>query len=156
MNIASLLLRTQSSSILSRSLSKRLRTSIILKNAYATHPDTEKSSLLSQSLDTKQRASAPRADSVGPFQLGLGQSSLKKGEKVHKWSELSTGGKGMSRVHLFNNLVYIYFLSDANNGTDNKLNSDTARRGAVCAINLLSHIGTVFQKLANCFIRRCL
>ncbi|KAF9243861.1 TIM21-domain-containing protein [Melanogaster broomeanus] len=37
--------------------------------------------------------SRPREESVGPFQLGLSQAPLKRGEKVKKWSELSTGGK---------------------------------------------------------------
>ena len=53
----------------------------------------DRSQLLSESLDTKQR-SEEKHDHVGPFQLGLSPSSLRKGEKVQKWSELSTGGKG--------------------------------------------------------------
>jgi mitochondrial import inner membrane translocase subunit TIM21 len=64
----------------------------VSRRKYATYHDTE-SSVLSQSLDTKQRA-VPMGDSVGPFRLGLAQSSLRKDEKVLKWSELSTGGKG--------------------------------------------------------------
>jgi len=52
----------------------------------------ERSQLLSDSLDTKQRSEA-KHDHVGPFQLGLSPSTLQKGEKVQKWSELSAGGK---------------------------------------------------------------
>ncbi|KAF4623509.1 hypothetical protein D9613_001666 [Agrocybe pediades] len=66
------------------------------KRRYATHRNSmdfgEKSQLLSESLDTRQRAD-PKHDNVGPFQLGLSPSALRNGEKVKKWSELSTGGK---------------------------------------------------------------
>ena len=63
---------------------------------YATYRSMdfgERSKLLADSLDTKQR-SETKQDHVGPFQLGLPPSALRKGEKVQKWSELSTGGKG--------------------------------------------------------------
>ncbi|KAG6910580.1 hypothetical protein DXG01_009531 [Tephrocybe rancida] len=49
----------------------------------------------------------PRADTVGPFQLGLAQSSLRKGEQVKKWSELSTGGKVMRTTARTTNLTVI-------------------------------------------------
>jgi len=52
-----------------------------------------KSQLLNDSPDKRQR-SEPKHDTVGPFQLGLSPSALRKGEKIPKWSELSTGGKG--------------------------------------------------------------
>ena len=55
------------------------------------------SSLLTSALDQKQRTSHPsREDSVGPFQLGISQAALRRGEKAKKWSELSVGGKGKS------------------------------------------------------------
>jgi hypothetical protein len=50
---------------------------------------------LSQSLDTGRGRSSTRPDSVGPFQLGISHQGLRNGEKAKKWSELSTGGKGM-------------------------------------------------------------
>ena len=69
---------------------------------FATHRDTptyaqpgvSSSSLLSQALDQRQRG-ARREDSVGPFQLGLSQSSVGEGT-TRKWSELSPKGKGQS------------------------------------------------------------
>jgi hypothetical protein len=47
-------------------------------------------SLLSQSLDQNSK------QDKGPFQLGLGlgQPAVQSGEKIPKWSELSTAGKG--------------------------------------------------------------
>jgi len=60
---------------------------------YATHRDPLPSSLLTAALDQKQRG-AQRDESVGPFQLGV-QPSIWHGEKVKKWSDLSTGGKGV-------------------------------------------------------------
>ena len=66
------------------------------KRTYATYRGMdfgERSQLLAESLDTRQRSEA-KQDHVGPFQLGLSPSALRKGEKVQKWSELSTGGKG--------------------------------------------------------------
>lgn len=79
----------------SRSFSIRQRGFHVSGGKYATYHDTE-SPALSQSLDTKQRTVPNSGDSVGPFRLGLAQSSLRKDEKVLKWSELSTGGKGTS------------------------------------------------------------
>ncbi|KAF8078291.1 TIM21-domain-containing protein [Lyophyllum atratum] len=107
MNFPSSLLRVQHSTILTRSWSKCPRASTLSRRKYATNRDTD-ASPLSQSLDTKQRA-VPRGDSVGPFQLGLAQSSLKKGERVHKWSELSTGGKVMRTTARTTNLAVILF-----------------------------------------------
>jgi hypothetical protein len=66
---------------------------------FATHRDPIPSSLLTNALDQKQR-SAQREDSVGPFQLGLIQPTLRSGEKPPaKWSELSTSGKGTQCNH---------------------------------------------------------
>lgn len=56
---------------------------------YATHKEHSPPSLLSQHFD--QRKATRGSDSVGPFQLGIVQPST---QKVKKWSELSTGGKG--------------------------------------------------------------
>lgn len=70
----------------------RLRTAIGHScRAYATHRDPVPSSLLSSSLDQKPGQSRG-GDSVGPFALGV-QPSVRNGEKVKKWSELSRGGK---------------------------------------------------------------
>jgi import inner membrane translocase subunit TIM21 len=56
----------------------------------------QKSQLLSESLDGQQkRTSGPKHDTVGPFQLGLSQQALRKEKPLKKWSELSTGGKGV-------------------------------------------------------------
>ena len=90
---------------LSRSFSVRQRSVHVSRRWYATYRDTEPS-VLSQSLDTKQRT-VPSGDSVGPFRLGLAQSSLRKDEKVLKWSELSTGGKGTS----FKNCSFLQLLT---------------------------------------------
>ena len=70
------------------------------RRTYATYRDVnfgDRSQLLSQSLDTKQRPEQNQ-DRVGPFQFGLSPSALRRGEKVQKWSELSTRGKG-ARSH---------------------------------------------------------
>ncbi len=76
------------------------RCSIHHMRQYATHPEgvnlNNPTSHLSQSLDTKHQRSSVRPDTVGPFQLGISQQALRSGEKVKKWSELSTGGKGTS------------------------------------------------------------
>jgi hypothetical protein len=58
---------------------------------YATHRNINPGpSLLSQSLDQNSK------QDKGPFQLGLGlgQPAVQSGEKIPKWSELSTAGKG--------------------------------------------------------------
>ncbi|KAG6889362.1 hypothetical protein C0995_001427 [Termitomyces sp. Mi166 len=95
------------SPLLARSLSKRPCTFVFSSRKYATHRETGETSFpLSHSLDTRQRT-IPRADTVGPFQLGLAQSSLKKGERVQKWSELSTGGKVIRTTARTTNLAVI-------------------------------------------------
>ena len=69
---------------------------VVARRTYATYRGMdfgERSQLLTESLDTRQRSEA-KQDHVGPFPLGLSPSTLRKGEKVQKWSELSTGGKG--------------------------------------------------------------
>lgn len=80
-----------------RSLSRPLVALTFPLRRYATRRDnldfSEQGSLLSHSLDTNR--SEAKHDTVGPFQLGLSQTALRKGEKVPKWSELSTGGKGV-------------------------------------------------------------
>ncbi|KAG5715256.1 histone H3.2 [Termitomyces sp. T112] len=94
------------SPLLARSLSRR-PCFVFTKRKYATHREIGETSFpLSQSLDTRQRT-IPRSDTVGPFQLGLAQSSLKKGERVQKWSELSTGGKIMRTTARTTNLAVI-------------------------------------------------
>ena len=92
------LLHSRCTTSLSSSLTKPHLASVfaLVSRKYATHRDPGSSSLLSQTLDQKQRA-IPRRDSVGPFQLGLAQPVLGHGEKVQKWSELSPGGKGVYR-----------------------------------------------------------
>ncbi len=82
------------------------RTLITIYRQYATHreapsnthPRVDSSSLLSQALDQKQRRFR-KEDSVGPFQLGLSQSSYGDGSSK-KWSELSPKGKGQSFKHI--------------------------------------------------------
>jgi len=66
------------------------------------------SSLLSSALDQKQRTShSSREDSVGPFQLGISQAALKRGEKAKRWSELSVGGKVLRTTQRTTNLTVI-------------------------------------------------
>ncbi|KAG6829292.1 hypothetical protein H0H92_005046 [Tricholoma furcatifolium] len=89
-------------------LARRLRVIIEAASArtraYATHNETP--SPLSQALDTKHRA-VPRADTVGPFRLGATPTSLKRGERIQKWSELSTTGKVMRTTARTTNLTVI-------------------------------------------------
>lgn len=82
---------------------RRLPASAVRLRGYATHHNSGASSLLSQALDQKQRASEHDVrESIGPIPLGMARPSLRAGEKVKKWSELSTGGKckwNISRSH---------------------------------------------------------
>ncbi|KAJ6627281.1 TIM21-domain-containing protein [Mycena sp. CBHHK59/15] len=71
---------------------------------YATHRNINPtSSLLSQSLDQDSK------NDKGPFQLGLGlgQPAVQTGEKVPKWSELSTAGKVKRTTARTTNLTVI-------------------------------------------------
>lgn len=96
MSVTSLRLWTQTR-YLSRLSCSHTRFSVVAaRRTYVTHRGMdfgERSQLLSESLDSKQQSEA-KHDHVGPFQLGLSPSALRKGEKVQKWSELSAGGKG--------------------------------------------------------------
>jgi len=67
----------------------------LLVRSYGTHNqmDFGQRSKLLDSLESR-RPDEPKHENVGPFQLGLSPSSLRRGEKVKKWSELSTSGKG--------------------------------------------------------------
>jgi mitochondrial import inner membrane translocase subunit TIM21 len=69
--------------------------------SYATHKDHSPSSLLSPQFE--QRKAGRSADSVGPFQLGIVQPST---QKVKKWSDLSTGGKGA--VHISGLMKFLF------------------------------------------------
>ncbi|KAI0307941.1 TIM21-domain-containing protein [Multifurca ochricompacta] len=72
-----------------------------------TQPNMGSSSLLSQALDQKQRGSK-REDSVGPFQLGLSQTSFENGTEK-KWTELSPKGKAIRATARTTNLTVILF-----------------------------------------------
>ena len=61
------------------------------------------SSLLKKATSARQ-TSEPKHDHVGPFQLGLSPASLRQGEKIPKWSELSTSGKGISNSISFSKI----------------------------------------------------
>ena len=96
MNATHLRVLTQTRCLRSLSCSSAIFRVVAARKSYATYRSMdfgERSKLLSESLDTKQQSEA-KQDHVGPFQLGLPPSALRKGEKVQKWSELSTGGKG--------------------------------------------------------------
>ncbi|KAI6031976.1 hypothetical protein PISMIDRAFT_94867 [Pisolithus microcarpus 441] len=72
---------------------------------YATRRDAAPSSLLSSALDRKQRsADFQREESVGPFQIGV---PPKHGDKVKRWSELSTVGKVLRTTQRTTNLTVI-------------------------------------------------
>jgi hypothetical protein len=96
-----------------RALKGRALVAVRCSRCYATRRDTPPhaqsgvgpSSLLSQALDQKQRGSR-REDSVGPFQLGLSQSSFGEGT-TKKWSELSPKGKGQ-----FLNFIITLFVRE--------------------------------------------
>ena len=62
-----------------------------VNRSYATHRNNA-SDLLSQTLDVKR--GSRRKDTVGPFVLGVSPSQ-QSAENVKRWSELSTGGKGV-------------------------------------------------------------
>ena len=64
-----------------------------VNRSYATHRK-DASDLLSQTLDVKR--GSRREDTVGPFILGV-VSSQQSAENVKRWSELSSGGKGVCR-----------------------------------------------------------
>ncbi len=51
------------------------------------------------------RAPEHKHDYVGPFQLGLSPAALRQGEKMAKWSELSTRDKGTSWLMSSGHLV---------------------------------------------------
>ena len=65
----------------------------VVKRSYATNR-TNASDLLSQTLDVKR--GSRRGDTVGPFILGVPPSE-QGAENVKRWSELTTGGKGVCR-----------------------------------------------------------
>lgn len=96
MNVTHLRVLTQTRCLRRLSCSRAIFHVVSARRTYSTYRSMdfgERSKLLSESLDTKQRLEA-KQDHVGPFQLGLPPSALRKGEKVQKWSELSTRGKG--------------------------------------------------------------
>lgn len=115
---------------------------------YATYHDTE-SSVLSQSLDTKQRA-LPQGSSVGPFRLGLAQSSLRRDENVPKWSELNIGGKG-TWINLCVLLQPhdIGFSSHADNRTDDEPHCNSTWSRIFRTSHILTRDGVILEKLAD-------
>lgn len=119
---------------------------------YATHRNiNHNSSLLSQSLDQNSK------QDKGPFQLGLGlgQPAVQTGERVPKWSELSTAGKGNTRS-LAVYFCYLPSTSEAVNRTYHQFNRDLAGSRTVCCSHLFLDFGTFLQKLAHCSVQRCL
>ncbi|KIK99759.1 hypothetical protein PAXRUDRAFT_131328 [Paxillus rubicundulus Ve08.2h10] len=75
---------------------------------HGIHRDASAPSLLTSALDQKQRTSQlNREDAVGPFQIGISQASLRRGEKAKKWSELSAGGKVLRTTQRTTNLTVI-------------------------------------------------
>ena len=96
MNVTHLRVLTQTRCLRRLSCPRAIFRVVSARRTYATFRSMdfgERSQLLAESLDTKQRSEA-KHDYVGPFQLGLSPSALQKGEKEQKWSELSTRGKG--------------------------------------------------------------
>jgi hypothetical protein len=114
---------------------------------YATHHGLN-SSTLSQSLDTKSRPYRPR-ESVGPFQLGISQSTFENGEKVKKWSELSTVGKGTWAKICCIPWRLIIALSSTEHCSDNKSGRHLGRGWTLCRSNLLSYLRALLQELTN-------
>ena len=92
MNVTHLRVLTQMRCLHRLSCSRAMFRVVAARRTYATYRNMDFGER-SQLLDTKQQ-SETKHDHVGPFQLGLPPSALRKGEKVQKWSELSTGGKG--------------------------------------------------------------
>lgn len=65
------------------------------KNSVSMDFGNANSSLFKQTRNSGLTAE-PKHDYVGPFQLGITPPSLQQGEKIPRWSELSTKGKGES------------------------------------------------------------
>ncbi|KAK2462038.1 hypothetical protein APHAL10511_006501 [Amanita phalloides] len=63
------------------------------RRCYATH-----------SLDTQRPLSR---NTIGPFQLGISQDTLRQGKKPKKWSELTSGGKVLRTTERSTNLIVI-------------------------------------------------
>ncbi|KAH7915113.1 TIM21-domain-containing protein [Hygrophoropsis aurantiaca] len=106
LRLEAFIVRNRARSSVNNFASPRPRLSLVYSRTYASHRDATPSSLLSSALDQKHR-SARRDDSVGPFQLGVSQASLNKGEKIKKWSELSTSGKVVRTTQRTTNLTVI-------------------------------------------------
>lgn len=132
---------------------------------YATHPEgvnlNNPTSHLSQSLDTKHHRSSVRPDTVGPFQLGISQQALRSGEKVKKWSELSTGGKGTSNIMLWSQperpFNLLGFLLSCENGYANeKLDRYPHWRGARDFVDLHYYFRDVLEQFADQSFQGCL
>lgn len=117
---------------------------------YASSQSTH-SSLLTSALDQKQRAShSSREDSVGPFQLGISQAALKRGEKAKKWSELSVGGKGKSTLPYAVRVADMIVCSSVtHDSTYYQPNGDTARCWTVHCARLRTYFGTLFKELPH-------
>jgi len=120
---------------------------------FATNRNPISSSLLTNALDQKQR-SVQREDSVGPFQLGLIQPTLRTGEKPPaKWSELSTSGKVTRTAERTTNLTVILLgaglsaiLLYALTSELFSKNSPTVLYGEACErIKKSTHVSKYFQ-----------
>lgn len=160
MNFPGILTRYQGrcSSLLPRSLSHSTRLWVIASRNYVTHRDSINldtgSSTLAQSLNGKQTRSSPSHDSVGPFQLGLSQSALRNGEKVKKWSELSSTGKGGFNLKLNCNIHSLMVsYSYALNCSYYKLYRHLTGGWTISAPCLFSYDRIVFQKFADSPLR---
>ncbi|KIM67042.1 hypothetical protein SCLCIDRAFT_1210510 [Scleroderma citrinum Foug A] len=75
---------------------------------YSTGRNIPPSSLLTSALNQKQHsANLQREESVGPFQLGISQANLQRGERTKRWSDLSTAGKVLRTTQRTTNLTVI-------------------------------------------------
>lgn len=142
MNLPGLLLRAQCHRTVvfswsSVGLSRRPSAS----RGYATQRSGFDASSLPHSLDTKTNILGGRQagrDSVGPFQLGGSQSF--GDEKVKKWAELSTSGKGMSRRFECGYLEILTFYSAKNHRSDHELCCYNPWSWAFSGANLLFNL----------------
>lgn len=121
---------------------------------YATHNTTATSSLLSQTLDQRDRsARSAQGDSVGPFMLGgvgFSQRPVKESD-LKKWSELDTKGKGSYYLscHNWGLTQKTRDASQADSNTDVEPHCDCVWRWLYCVAYLCAYIRALCSEFAN-------
>lgn len=122
----------------------------VIHRTYATPKNHVHPSILSNVLDHKARQTNREA-SVGPFQWGVTQPAIDYNEKVKKWSELTTSGKGVLMALRILSIMHTLPVSCSgeNDRKDDEFCSRAPRCWLVWVTHLLVDIGAVLQKLTN-------